>query len=226
LNEEAEEHYRRAFELMPDSFGRVESHCFGCEGSFGGEKAQNIAERVFTGLLAKSPEKPQLHYLLGFLRNQQERYPEAVTHLRQAVKLDPDYLNAWKLLKSLSENVNMSAQEEDDAAVNLLRLDPADKHGGGHAGVNDLGRLWNAIKEVAARIPEKPAKLFRLPASAEQLEKRKQDLANARYGGRLDSYDYGGERTSKNPADAVAADPIIQAASHAAFGSSSMRGFE
>ena len=29
----AEQHYQRAFELMPDSFGRIESHCFGCEGA-------------------------------------------------------------------------------------------------------------------------------------------------------------------------------------------------
>jgi tetratricopeptide (TPR) repeat protein len=45
---EAEEHYRRAYELMPDSFGRVESHCFGCEKVFDGERAQGIAEKVFT----------------------------------------------------------------------------------------------------------------------------------------------------------------------------------
>ena len=32
--EEAFEHYRRAYELMPSSFGRVESHCFGCESVF------------------------------------------------------------------------------------------------------------------------------------------------------------------------------------------------
>ena len=33
---------------MPDSFGRVESHCFGCESVFQGADAQALAERVFT----------------------------------------------------------------------------------------------------------------------------------------------------------------------------------
>jgi hypothetical protein len=52
--------------MMPDSFGRVESHCFGCERAFDGERAQSIAERVFTGIAAKRPDNPQVHYLLGY----------------------------------------------------------------------------------------------------------------------------------------------------------------
>lgn len=35
--QEAAAHYEKAFELMPDSFGRMESHCFGCEGAFRGQ---------------------------------------------------------------------------------------------------------------------------------------------------------------------------------------------
>ena len=41
--EEAFEHYRRAYELMPSSFGRVESHCFGCESVFQGAAQQTLA---------------------------------------------------------------------------------------------------------------------------------------------------------------------------------------
>jgi tetratricopeptide (TPR) repeat protein len=65
LHETAAQHYEKAFELMPDSFGRVESHCFGCESTFSGPQAQTVAERVFTTLAAKNPDKPQIHYLLG-----------------------------------------------------------------------------------------------------------------------------------------------------------------
>jgi tetratricopeptide (TPR) repeat protein len=79
MNAEAEEHYRRAYELMPDSFGRVESHCFGCERVFDGERAQSIAEKVFTQLATERPNKPQIHYLLGYLHQEQERYNEALT---------------------------------------------------------------------------------------------------------------------------------------------------
>ncbi|MBC8040489.1 MAG: tetratricopeptide repeat protein, partial [Opitutaceae bacterium] len=63
---EAAEHYKRAFELMPDSFGRVESHCFGCEQAFASGTAQSLAEKVFTNFVVKTPEKPQVHYLLGY----------------------------------------------------------------------------------------------------------------------------------------------------------------
>ena len=95
LHDQAEEHYRRAYELMPDQFGRMESYCFGCERAFDGERAQGIAEKVFTELAQKTPNKPQVHYLLGYLREEEGRYPEALASYRAAVRLDPDYLNAW-----------------------------------------------------------------------------------------------------------------------------------
>jgi len=95
LHQQAEEHYRRAYELMPDQFGRMESYCFGCEREFDGERAQGIAEKVFTELAQKTPNKPQVHYLLGYLREDEGRYPEALTNYHAAVRLDPDYLNAW-----------------------------------------------------------------------------------------------------------------------------------
>ncbi len=73
----AEEHYRRAYELMPDSFGRVESHCFGCERAFAGEKQESLAEKIFTGMTAHPPVKPQVYYLLGYLRMEHDRFQEA-----------------------------------------------------------------------------------------------------------------------------------------------------
>ena len=89
--EEAARHYQKAYELMPDSFGRVETHCFGCEGIFVGREAQEIAAGVFTKLLAKNPEKPQLHYLMGQLREAQGQHEEAMKFYREAVRLDPAY---------------------------------------------------------------------------------------------------------------------------------------
>jgi tetratricopeptide (TPR) repeat protein len=97
---EAAEHYRKAFELMPDSFGRVESHCLGCGRAFAGEDAQSIAEQVFTGMAAKADAKPQVYYLLGYLRMGQERREEAAAHFTRAVEADPDHLNAWKKLRT------------------------------------------------------------------------------------------------------------------------------
>ena len=103
---EAEKHYQRAYELMPDSFGRVESHCFGCEGVFHSDRAQGIAERIFSSLAEKTPQKPQVHYLLGYLRDAQGRYPEALAEFRKAVELDPEYLNAWKQIGEVENGCN------------------------------------------------------------------------------------------------------------------------
>ena len=173
-HQEAEEHYRRAYELMPDSFGRVESHCFGCERAFDGERAQNIAERVFTKLAQETPNKPQVHYLLGFLREEQSRFNEALTNYRTAVKLDPDYLNAWLKMESLDRRVFLSEQERDGIVFNVLRLDPFQRHGSVATDtVSDLAALWKNVNAANAKRPAIPATLFALPASKAEIEKQK-----------------------------------------------------
>jgi len=125
--QEALVHYRKAYELMPDSFGRVESHCFGCERAFAGEVQQTLAERVFTEMSEKTPDKAQVFYLLGYLRSEQDRYPEAMEVFRKAVALDPDYYNAWKKMHSAAPSVILSPEERDAITLNLVRLDPANR---------------------------------------------------------------------------------------------------
>lgn len=170
--QEAEAHYRRAYELMPESFGRMETHCFGCEGIFAGKRAESLAEEVFRGLLAKSPEKPQLHYLLGFLREQQERYTEALAEFREAVKRDPDYINAWQHIQSVSEHIQVPAADRDAAALTLLRLDPRGEHVQPELeGVSDLRALWVAVEAARKQQPAPGAAVYPLPASKEAVEK-------------------------------------------------------
>ena len=122
--DEAMTHYERAYELMPESFGRMESHCFGCERAFAGQRAQSAAERVFGQLAEKQPENPRVHYLLGYLRMEEDRNTEAAVEFREAVRLDPDYINAWKQLASNTDD----PAERGRAQLNLLRLDPRHKH--------------------------------------------------------------------------------------------------
>ena len=172
--QEAEEHYRRAYELMPDSFGRVESHCFGCERAFDGERAQSIAERVFTRLAQETPNKPQVHYLLGFLREEQSRFNEALTNYRAAVKLDPDYLNAWLKMDSIARRVFLGDQERDNIVFNILRLDPLQHHGESSLDtVTDLAALWRNVAEANQKRPPAPASLFSLPGSKAELQRKK-----------------------------------------------------
>ena len=150
----AEQHYRRAFELMPESFGRIESHCFGCEGAFDGPFAQGQAERVFTRLAAEFPDRAQIFYLLGYLRSAQERFAEAADYYRRAFALDPDYLNAWEKFLDLSSVTQIPAAERETAALALLRLDPASLHVRPDLrSLTDLRRLWTAIRAAEATLP-------------------------------------------------------------------------
>lgn len=169
--EAATAHYQRAFELMPDSFGRVESHCFGCEGVFQGPVAENIAARVFTKLAAERPKDPKVHYLLGYLYSSQSRHSQALAEFRTAVQLDPDYLNAWERIL-MTENAEHPISDDlrDEAAFNLLRLDPLGRHVNGlltNRDVRDLAKFWTILNDNALRFPDQvPAKLLELKAAA------------------------------------------------------------
>lgn len=170
----AEEHYRRAFELMPESFGRVESHCFGCEGTFNDARAQNVAEKVFLRLAATDRPRAQVYYLLGYLRAEQERPAEAADYFRQAVALDPDYLNAWAKWQDAAAALHLPATERETIALANLRLDPAGRHARPEMkGISDLRRLWSALLEIEAnRPPPESGPLFPLTASRLRLEQK------------------------------------------------------
>jgi tetratricopeptide (TPR) repeat protein len=175
MHQEAEEHYRKAYELMPESFGRVESHCFGCERAFEGERAQSIADKVFTQLAQKTPDKPQVHYLLGYLREEQERPKEALDHYRTAVKLDSDYLNAWKKIAEISSKTVVPTAERDIVVFNLLRLDSNHRHVSySFNTVSDLATLWTRVAETKLAMAKysEPTTLYPLAASKRKLEEK------------------------------------------------------
>ena len=175
LQDEAMKHYRRAFELMPESFGRVESHCFGCESVFADGPAQAVAESVFTDLIKGQPTKPQAPYMLGYLRKDQGRYDDAVKLFRQAATLDGQYLNAWKHLQELGKKTYINASDRDQTSLRLLELDPRERHVKHRTSeVADLAALWNTVERVGAKHQDSP-----MPESLHALaaSKKKQDAA-------------------------------------------------
>jgi tetratricopeptide (TPR) repeat protein len=213
LHEQAEEHYRKAYELMPESFGRVESHCFGCERAFEGERAQSIAERVFTQLAEKAPNKPQVHYLLGYLREEQDRPKEAVEQYRVAVKLDSDYLNAWHKLAEMSKKTVIPAAERDAIAFNLIRLDPRGRHGGfNFDGVTDLAGLWEQVTKVRISSSTKEDDLYPLAVSKKKLEQKANQNDTADEMQIMNqAYEIREERDRLTPAKAVMANSFLRA---------------
>jgi tetratricopeptide (TPR) repeat protein len=172
-HDEALKHYQRAFELMPDSFGRMESHCFGCEGTFSSKTAQGVAETTFQRLLLLTPDKPQLHYLMGYLRSTQGRHKEASVHYRKAVSLDRDYLNAWQKLAEMERSIGIASADAERAAINILRLDPLSRHS--HVDtllVENVADLWRAVTTAArwSGDVKTSSALFPLTASKEKFE--------------------------------------------------------
>jgi tetratricopeptide (TPR) repeat protein len=179
---------------MPDSFGRMETHCFGCERVFEGKRAQGVAEKVFTQLLAKTPEKPQVHYLMGYLRMSQERYPEALKHLKDAVARDPEYLNAWEHIREVGGHLQLPPDEVDAATFNVLRLDPQGRHVQLNvAEVRNLRKLWAEV-EAARKNQTSRSKdaLYPLAASKKAQEKIEELQRQQGFGGGMMRRAWGG----------------------------------
>lgn len=221
-HEAAAEHFRKAYELMPDSFGRIESHCFGCEGVFSTGEGASIAEQVFRELIQKTPEKPQVHYLYGYLLNSTGREKEALPHFERAVELDPDYLNAWENIQQLGQSMRLPLEVRDRATLNLVRLDPLGKHGSADvSGVWDLAALWRVMEANAVDRPTPPESAYPLRASAAQLERERkaQEEFLAKAGGSGPvvraprRVTWGGDEDGPmaSPADAVARHVVVAA---------------
>jgi len=173
----AEMHYRKAYELMPDSFGRVESHCFGCEGVFNSPRAQGIAERVFEELYKQMPDKPQIPYLLGYLRESQGQMKGAAQLYREALALDNDYLNAWIKLGQLGHRIQLPAADSDLTLFNMIRLDPNHRHSyPRYDQVHDLASLWHAITAAEKFRPTTPTSLFPLKTADSQSKQQRAGL--------------------------------------------------
>lgn len=205
----AESHYTRAFELMPDSFGRIESHCFGCEGAFEGEVAQSIAERVFAGVVAKNPTNSRARYLIGYLREAQGRPADAAEAYRKAVELDPDYFNAWSKLAGLNESADLSPEEMARCAMAMFRLDPAGNHGGGAsvaANIDDLKFVARTLAAAGLGASEDKTPLFPLVAAKARLDK----APKANRGGYY-YHGFGPRRTTLT--EVLSQHPLVRAAS-------------
>jgi tetratricopeptide (TPR) repeat protein len=169
--EEARKHYEIAFERMPEQFGQVASFCFGCEGVFTHRQSRNIAEQVLTRFSFSLPQKPQVQFLMGQLRESQGRKNEAYRHFRKAIKLDPEYLDAWEEAYRLRSDVFLTQAEIDEIALSILRLDPMNRHGCVVPGeISDLKGLWSIYEESGRNNIVIPNSLLPLTASKENLD--------------------------------------------------------
>lgn len=169
--EAARKHYEIAFERMPEQFGQVARFCFGCEGVFTHQQSVSVAEQVLTGLEKTAPQKPQVQYLLGQLREAQGRKADAYRHFQRAVELDPRYLDALKAAFALRKDVFLSQEEADEIALRMVRLDPLRRHNDLDPGeISDLRGLWSIYKELETAQIKVPKSLLTLTASKQEME--------------------------------------------------------
>ncbi len=72
--------------------------------------------------IAAQPNNPQVHYLLGY-RKVGIAKRRRLKSFREAVRLDPDYLNAWQKLLTF-DDTELTTEDRDQATFQVLRLDP------------------------------------------------------------------------------------------------------
>ncbi|MFH0879836.1 MAG: tetratricopeptide repeat protein, partial [Lentisphaerota bacterium] len=169
----AQEHYRIAFERMPEQFGQVASLCFGCEGIFDKPQTRSVAEEVLLRLERDNPERPQVYFLLGQLRQAQGRNKEAYQYYRRAVELDPDYLDVWEKIRGISESLFMPARERDAISLHMLKLDPLQRHFSIQLDeITDIKGLWMELDKDRKFALPAPQSVLPLPASTRQLEEQ------------------------------------------------------
>jgi len=177
--EGAKKHYKIAFERMPEQFGQVASFCFGCEGAFDKMESRSAAEEVFAHLLVTTPDRPQVYFLYGLLRNSQKRIPEAYEFFKQAVTLDEDYLDAWKEISKLSESVYLTRKEKDRIILKMLHLDPQQKHFSTNLSeVVDLTSLWQTLEQNQGASVTPSTSLYNLRASSKKLQEEREKNKN------------------------------------------------
>jgi tetratricopeptide (TPR) repeat protein len=169
-SEEAALHYERAFSLMPDSFGRMESHCFGCEGVFKSSQSQTIAEKTFAKMRLAQPRKAQIPYLQGYLKESMGDYAGARDLYRVAVQMDGQYLNAWKRLLGVAPYAALAPGEASLVSLELLKLDPLLRHSEDVLEqITDLPTLLSVLNENRAYLPNYQTELLPLRASAQKI---------------------------------------------------------
>lgn len=171
--QEAEKHYEIVFERMPEQFGQVARLCFGCEGVFDRTESRTVAERILTRMAANGTVRPQVYFLLGQLREAQGRYPEAYTAFHKAVEIDCEYLDGWRQLANIAEQVAIPQAERDAIYLRMLNLDPLCFHNDFRARITDLKGLWETIAANQQLAWDPPKTLWPLAASKAALEQKR-----------------------------------------------------
>jgi tetratricopeptide (TPR) repeat protein len=101
-------------------------------------RIEPLADLLLTAL-ARYPNDPELHHLLGWARAQQRRLPEAESHFRDAIRLNPLAAGSFNNLGTVLLDQECVA-EAYQAFAAAIRIQPEFAHALANAGFT-LGRL-------------------------------------------------------------------------------------
>ena len=190
MEEAANRHYEETFRQLPTQFGFVASLCFGCAGVFDSPGTIPIAERVLTEAASGATPAPAACYLLGKLREEQERPEEAFAAYARATELAPDYLDALVALNKLRFRVRRPRAEWERIQARIFALDPLGRHSGIYASdILDWGLAKRLESEALRKLPEPDFESLRkivFPASLAKAKEKpasgggKHELRNAK----------------------------------------------
>jgi len=153
--DESVEHFKKAFSLMPVSFGPRESHCFGCEGLFDDKRVIEIALPLLEAFEKDNPDNPRTPYLLGLILAEKNDFPQAMLAYRRALKLDPNYFNAAKKLLALLEKSPKDFTAAEELRAEMFKIAPYPEKPEYIAKSNELRAFW----ELAENFPPSPLDL-------------------------------------------------------------------
>ena len=97
---------------------------------------------------------------MGYLRYEQGRMEDAVQHFFNAVRLDPQYVNAWLKLHQLQSTVVMTPEQHQQIINHVISLQPSEDIRLEHQ-ITHFATIWQAVETVEA----KARWMFRRPMS-------------------------------------------------------------
>ena len=156
-------HFEKAFELMPVSFGPVESHCFGCEGIFDDKRVHQLAQESFARMIAKRPDNPRTYYLLGLLLEEMKKPEEAFSSYEKAFALDPDYFNCLRRMVNLTREQAPLFKKYPEIRAAYLELVPFYRKGAAGQYLGTLEEAWRYAEKMASAENPLGLKLSTLP---------------------------------------------------------------
>jgi tetratricopeptide (TPR) repeat protein len=157
LPEEAEKHYRKAFESLPACMGENSDIPYDVERMLRDSGLEPAGMDVLNRLTTERPNDAEAYFARGLINENAGRSKEAVSDFRQAVTLDPRHVGAWSSLASLAWPGLIDPEEAQRIAFKLIDLD-ADPAGRRQSTVDlvDVKDLPSAYRALRAKLRALP----------------------------------------------------------------------